>query len=196
MAIIPAGPRVEVGGSKVQGQPWLCREFEASLGCMRYYLRNKTKTKTQNCSRPGGTDRINGIGIKTGCVALESTEARTLAVGCWVWGTRTSTEETRQEKEGYGQTQTDPVPAQALVEVLHPDAKLGAVSDVQLKLSLSRRPRLSTPRIWRVTEWRAEANVVSGPQPVQLALQRPSNAEQQRRYMWESVHGLRMAQFQ
>lgn len=166
MAIIPARPRVEVGGSEVQGQPWLCREFDASLGSVRYYLRNKTKT--QNCSEPGGTDRINGVGSKTGCAALESTEARTLALGCWVWSTRTSTEETRQDKWGHGQTQLDPVPAQALVEVLHPDAKLGAVSDVQLKLSLSRRPRLSTPRIWRVTEWRAEANVVSGPNQCSL----------------------------
>lgn len=83
MAIIPALLRVEVGGSKVQGQPWLCRKFEASLGCMRYYLRNKTKTKTQNCSEPGGTDRINGVGIKTGCVALEH---RGKDVGCGLLG--------------------------------------------------------------------------------------------------------------
>lgn len=43
----PSTNEVEVGGPGVQGQPWLCRQFAASLGYVRVCLQ-RAKTKVKN----------------------------------------------------------------------------------------------------------------------------------------------------
>lgn len=44
---------------KVPGQPCLYREFEASLGYMRQYLRNENKNDAQHCSEGALKDGQN-----------------------------------------------------------------------------------------------------------------------------------------
>lgn len=43
----PSTSEMEVGGPGVQGQPWLHRQFEASLGYVRFCLK-RAKTKVKN----------------------------------------------------------------------------------------------------------------------------------------------------
>lgn len=77
---------------------------------------------------------------------------------CWVWGTHTRTEEKGGEM-GQGQTHTDQMPAQAFVEIRHPDVTVGPSLGRPTEVNIIQLPESSTPLPWCVTEWCVEANV-------------------------------------